>query len=112
MKAEKINELIWWAEWKDISWKNGGEDYLYLYRSVSEEILDWLLDFDEAQDGGGTYIICSVYKNIEWKEWYSCIVSRECLWWFNTPEEFAKYVAKLYDRAMEILDTNQKENAH
>lgn len=103
MKAEKINELYDWAEGKDIKWQ-GGESYLFFYRSVSEELLEGLLDFDECHDDWGYYIICSVYKNIEWKQGYSCVVNRDCQWGFNDIRDFVLYIAKLYDRAMEILD--------
>lgn len=103
MKAQKINEIIDWAEWKNINlaWIH---DCLSICREVSQDILDWLLDFDMAQDDGWHYMICSVYKNIEWKQGYSCIINWDVIRWRDTPENFAKYIAKLYDRAMEILD--------
>lgn len=102
MKAEKINELIWWAEWKNIK-RDIDIECLSMYQECSNDLFEWELAFDIVDnDTDSNYIICSYYANIEGKEWFSAIINRDCLWWFNTPEEFASYMAKLYDRAMEI----------
>ena len=105
MKAEKINELYEWVEWEDLN-PEEDIDSLEMYRRVSDDILDGTLEFDIVDNkSDGEYIICSVYKDVEWKEWYSCIVNRDVLWCFATPRDFVRYVASLYDRAMEILDS-------
>ena len=102
MKAEKINELIWWAEGKDIN-PDWDINCLGMYTECSNDLLDWELAFDIVDDKSDwEYIICSYYVNVKGKEWFSAIINRDCLWWFNSPEDFAKYVAVLYDRAMEI----------
>lgn len=102
MKAEKINELIAWAEWKDIN-PESDLDCMYLYRECSENILDWELSFDLIDDKyDWEYILCSYYVNIEGKEWFSAVVSRDVTWWHDTPESFAHEMAELYERAMEI----------
>ena len=104
MKAEKINELYEWVEWEDIN-PDSINDCLDMYKRMSEDLFEWELEFDIVDDHyNWAYLICSVYKNIEWKEWYSCIVSRDVVRGFDTPQNFVKYVAELYDRAMEILD--------
>lgn len=104
MKAEKINELYDWLEGKDIRWSNDTESYLQLYQDMSKEIFDGLFDFDELWSSGEAYFICTVYKNIEWKQGYSCVVDWECEWGFDDEKDFVLYIAKLYDRAMEILN--------
>jgi hypothetical protein len=45
MKAEKINELIYRAEGKDIN-PDSIEQSLDMYRDVNEYILDNMFDFD------------------------------------------------------------------
>lgn len=105
MKAEKINELYERAEGEDLN-PEADYDCLDMYKRVSEEVLDGELDFDIVDDHhDGEYIICSVYKDIEGKEGYSCIVSWDVIRGFDTAKSFVKYVAELYDRAMEILDS-------
>ena len=102
MKAEKFNALIWWAEWKDIN-PDSDIDSMYMYRECSDNLLDWELYFDLIDDKSDwEYIMCTCYVNDPDKEWYSAVINRDCVWWFDTPEAFAKYVAGLYDRAMEI----------
>lgn len=98
MKAEKINELIDWAKEIDIKRVD-----VYDYKDMSEELLDDYLEFDGMCNDEWEEIICTTYKNIEWKEWYSCVVNRCCRQSFNTPEELAHYIWELYDRAIEIL---------
>lgn len=104
MKAEKIDEIIEWVKQEDINPSNF-DDWLFLFRDVSDEFLEWELDFDIGDGWDWHYIFCTVYKDVEWKQGYSCVVDRDVVWWFDTPENFAKYVAELYDRAMEILDS-------
>lgn len=101
MKAEKINELIWWAEWKDIN-PDSIYDTRSMYTEVSNDILDWVLDFDVCIEESSSYIICTYYVNIKWKEWFSAVVNRDCPWWYGTSEDFAHELWKLYERAMEI----------
>lgn len=101
MKAEKINELIWWAEGKDIN-PDSIYDTRSMYTEVSNDILDWVLDFDVCIEESSSYIICTYYVNIKWREWFSAVVNRDCPWWYGTSEDFAHELWKLYERAMEI----------
>lgn len=101
MKAEKINEIIEWAKQEDIN-PDSMYDCRRMYSQVSEELLEDELAFDVCAEDGGDYLICTTYVNIPGKEWFSAVVSRDVNWWWDTPENFAHYVAKLYERAMEI----------
>ena len=101
MKAEKVNELIDWAKGRDINPDSIFETRA-MYSDVSYDLFDWALDFDVCTEESGSYIICSYYVNIEWKQWFSAVVSRDCSWWYGTPEDFAHELWELYDRAMEI----------
>lgn len=103
MKAEKIFKLFDWCEDKVID-SDGWEEALSMFRQVSEEVLDGLLGFDAVEDWWWQDIVCTVYKNIKGKEWYSCVVNWSCKWYFKNEKQFVKYIVQLYDRAMEILD--------
>jgi hypothetical protein len=77
-----------------------------MYRDVNEYILDNMFDFDIIHNLDWTYnILCTTYINIPKKEWFSVVINRDCLWWFDTPEYFAKYIAELYDRVIEIQNS-------
>lgn len=100
--SEKINEIIEWAEWKDIN-PDGSIKCLSLYQECSNDLFGGELAFDIVDnEGGDIYIICTYYVNVKGNEWFSAVVNRDVIWWWDTPENFASYMAKLYDRAMEI----------
>lgn len=102
MKAEKINEIIDWAKDEDL---NPDWDYecLDLHRRASEELLDGELEFDINDNRNDwAYIFCTTYVEVPWKEGFCAVVNWDVLWWYDTPERFAKDMAELYDRAMEI----------
>lgn len=101
MKAEKINEIIEWAKQEDIN-PDSICDCRRMYTQVSEDLLEDELAFDVCAEDGGDYLICTTYVNISGKEWFSAVVSRDVTWWWDAPENFAHYIAELYERAMEI----------
>lgn len=104
MKADKVNELYDWTDKEELN-PDSIWEMLRVYRRVSDDVFEWELSFDIVEyDETWSGIMCSVYKNIEWKEGYSCVVNWECYRWFDSPKSFVKYIAELYDRAMEILD--------
>lgn len=102
MKAEKINEIIDWAEQEDLN-PDADRECLDLLRRASDELLDGELEFDiNDNKNDGEYIFCTTYVDIPWKEGFSAVVNWDVLWWYETPEKFAHELWELYDRAMEI----------
>lgn len=79
------------------------KDMIDIYRECSDDIFEMTFDFDELSWGE---IMCNIYKDIPWAQWYSCVVDWDCPMNFGSKERFIEYMEKIYDRALEILNSN------
>lgn len=109
MNINKLKEglrdnIFYRAEGKNIN-PRSIDEALDMYRDVNEYVLGNIFDFDILDDHYDTAcIICTTYVNAKDKEWYSAVVNRDCIWWFDTPDACADYIMGLMERAREIKD--------